>query len=135
VPKVTYADGSAKYFDDDGHLHREDGPAVEDADGTECWYRHGQLHRLDGPAVVREGGSGEWWVRGARIPRPEQPLLEHLDRSGEQRVIVRALDQWDPSVRLAELIDQVTAELLLEEPEPRPDADERRGYFTWTPSP
>jgi len=43
---------------------REDGPAVERADGDKLWYRNGQLHRDDGPAL--EGGDGrkEWYRDG-----------------------------------------------------------------------
>jgi hypothetical protein len=34
-----------------GKLHREDGPAVEYADGSKKWYLNGKLHREGGPAV------------------------------------------------------------------------------------
>ena len=35
---VTNSDGSRMYFDSDNLLHRDDGPAVEGADGTREWY-------------------------------------------------------------------------------------------------
>ncbi len=47
-----------------GLLHREDGPAVEHADGSKEWWVSGQQHREDGPAIERAGGSKEWWVNG-----------------------------------------------------------------------
>ena len=34
-----------------GLVHREDGPAIEYADGAKAWYINGTLHREDGPAV------------------------------------------------------------------------------------
>ena len=42
-------------------LHRENGPAIEYADGTKCWYQNGLLHRTDGPAIDRASGHKEWW--------------------------------------------------------------------------
>jgi len=47
-----------------GNLHREDGPAVECADGTKFWYRNGKLHREDGPAIEWSDGDREWWLNG-----------------------------------------------------------------------
>ena len=32
-------------------LHRDNGPAVEFAEGDKWWYKNGLLHRTDGPAV------------------------------------------------------------------------------------
>lgn len=37
-----------------GERHREDGPAVEYADGSKYWYQNGELHREDGPAIEDE---------------------------------------------------------------------------------
>ena len=49
-------------------LHREDGPAVERADGDELWYQNGELHRLDGPAIISVfNGHREWYVDGVFI--------------------------------------------------------------------
>ncbi len=31
-------------------LHREDGPAIEWADGSKYWYKNGKLNKEDGPA-------------------------------------------------------------------------------------
>lgn len=48
---------TVSYYDTDGYLHRDDGPAViwYDINGKkemEKWMKHGMLHRLDGPAWV-----------------------------------------------------------------------------------
>jgi len=45
-------------------LHREDGPAVEAADGAKKWLINGKLHREDGPAVIFENGTVEWYLDG-----------------------------------------------------------------------
>jgi hypothetical protein len=47
-----------------GQRHREDGPAVEYADGSRCWYLNGLLHREDGPAEEWAGGSMCWYLNG-----------------------------------------------------------------------
>ena len=35
-------DGIVRYRNSDGLLHREDGPAIEGADGTRFWYLNGE---------------------------------------------------------------------------------------------
>jgi len=54
-----------------GNLHREDGPAVEYADGTREWWVNGKLHREDGPAIEWADGDQEWWVNGEPVSREE----------------------------------------------------------------
>ena len=45
-------------------LHRDDGPAIELANGTKCWYKNGQRHRIDGPAIEHYNGNKEWHLNG-----------------------------------------------------------------------
>jgi len=47
-----------------GKLHREDGPAVEYADGSKEWWWAGELHREDGPAVEYADDRKEWYWAG-----------------------------------------------------------------------
>ena len=47
-----------------GKLHREDGPAIELASGSEVWYLNGQLHREDGPAIEGADGYNSWRLKG-----------------------------------------------------------------------
>jgi len=54
-----------------GKLHRDDGPAIIRADGSEEWYQHDKLHRDDGPAIIRADGSGEWYQHGVKIKPSE----------------------------------------------------------------
>jgi hypothetical protein len=37
---------------DNGMLHREDGPAIIHSDGDEFWYKEGMLHREDGASFI-----------------------------------------------------------------------------------
>ena len=60
-PAIEYADGSKGWYQN-GKLHRIDGPALEWSDGDVFWYQNGKLHRMDGPAHITSGGSKEWWV-------------------------------------------------------------------------
>lgn len=76
IVKETFEDGSVAYTYN-GTLHRHDGPAVIDADGTKMWYRHGERHREDGPAQEFADGSRHWYQnnvlhrdRGAAIEEP-----------------------------------------------------------------
>jgi hypothetical protein len=48
-------------------LHREDGPAVECADGTKHWYLNGKRHREDGPAIEWADGDKSWWLEGEKL--------------------------------------------------------------------
>ena len=61
----TNADDYGTYYYKDPRLtirHREDGPAVEWADGDKEWFVNGNRHRLDGPAVVYTSGYQLWYV-------------------------------------------------------------------------
>jgi len=64
----------------DGKLHREDGPAVERADGTREWYVNGNLHREDGPAVECADGSRYWYLND-NFHREDGPAVEYADGS------------------------------------------------------
>ena len=73
-PAVEYADGS-KWWYLNGKLHREDGPAYEGANGDKEWYLNNKLHREDGPAIEFSNGRKEWWVNG-KCHREDGPAVE-----------------------------------------------------------
>lgn len=51
--KTTDIDGTHRYTNDVGQLHREEGPAVVDKRlGYKEWYQHGNLYRANGPVIV-----------------------------------------------------------------------------------
>ena len=63
--------GTVRYRNSDDQLHREDGPAIEWADGSRFWYRNGKLHREEGPAVEWADGSLQWFLDGKRLSKDE----------------------------------------------------------------
>ena len=48
---VKVKDDGTRFWYLNGNLHREDGPAVEWADGGYEWWLNGEPHRVDGPAL------------------------------------------------------------------------------------
>ena len=64
-----------------GQLHREDGPAVVEADGTVRYLVGGILHREDGPAVewaiskYYPNGLREYYFRGVKVQKADLPRL------------------------------------------------------------
>jgi len=69
-PALELANGD-KYWYLNGKRHREDGPAIEDADGDKEWYLNGECHREDGPAVEFADGDKEWWLNGEKLTEEE----------------------------------------------------------------
>ena len=65
--------GSKLYFKDNEMkiFHREDGPAVEHANGGKLWYLNDSLHREDGPAVEYPNGSKSWYLNGVELTEEE----------------------------------------------------------------
>ena len=69
-PAIEYADGSKEWYLK-GKLHREDGPAVEWADGDRHWYLNGKRHREDGPAYECSDGYKWWYLNGEWVTEEE----------------------------------------------------------------
>ena len=72
--------GSQRYYNADGQLHRIEGPAVE-WEGGRRWYQNGQLHRTDGPAIEYTDGRKAWGINGKVLTEDEflattQPVIE-----------------------------------------------------------
>ena len=65
-----------------GKRHREDGPAVERADGSKAWFLNGKYHREDGPAVESVTRRKEWYLNGKRH-REDGPAIEYVDGTKE----------------------------------------------------
>ena len=74
--------GTRRYYNSEGKLHRDAGPAVVRADGAKFWYQNNQLHRDAGPAVVCEGVAKEWWFKGVRH-RIGGAAVEHTNGNKE----------------------------------------------------
>lgn len=87
-PAVEYANGD-KYWYLNGKCHREDGPAIENANGDKYWYLNGKLHREDGPAVERSNGDKSWFLNGKFLSEEEfkaknQPVELTMDQIAEK---------------------------------------------------
>ena len=78
-PAVEWEGGRRWY--QNGQLHRIDGPAIEWHDGTKSWWQNGRRHRTDGPAIVYAAGRKEWFINGGLMSEAEflaatQPVVE-----------------------------------------------------------
>jgi hypothetical protein len=63
--RVSAWPGDIYYLNEQGRLHREDGPAYIGIYGSEDWYFDGMLHREGGPAKNGSRTSlGEWYQHG-----------------------------------------------------------------------
>jgi hypothetical protein len=69
-------DGSKRWYNSKGQLHREDGPAIEWRDGSKHWYINNQLHRIGGPAIERPTGDKEWYINN-RLHREDGPAIDY----------------------------------------------------------
>jgi hypothetical protein len=76
--KETDSCGTICYYNDLNQHHREDGPAIELANGTKYWYRNDQLHREDGPAVERADGTKAWYLNN-QLHREDGHAVEFAD--------------------------------------------------------
>ena len=81
-PAVIYANGTCFWYVN-GLLHRLNAPAGIYASGTEEWWQHGQLHREDGPAVVFPDGGCSWYIHGIRKTETEVRLLSQTTTAGQ----------------------------------------------------
>lgn len=62
--KVTDDNGDVRWKNEDGLLHREDGPAFSTLNGYKSWHINGKLHREDGPAIEYSDGCKNWYLNG-----------------------------------------------------------------------
>ena len=69
--------GNIFYYNENKLRHREDGPAIEWANGNKEWYLNGQRHREDGPARVYADGTKSWYINGQRH-REDGPAIEYV---------------------------------------------------------
>jgi hypothetical protein len=56
--------GTKRWRNKNGELHRVGGPAIEYSDGNKSWYQNGLCHRIDGPAFEYTDGSKLWYLAG-----------------------------------------------------------------------
>jgi hypothetical protein len=78
-----------KYWYLNDKLHREDGPAIEYANGAKQWHLNGKRHRVDGPAIVDTDNYKEWYFND-KLHRVDGPAIEFT--SGDKRWYYQGID-------------------------------------------
>jgi hypothetical protein len=68
--------------------HREDGPAIEHADGGTVWLLNDQYHREDGPAIEFAEGDARWYLHGKRLSF-EEWLDQNKTLIDEEKVMLK----------------------------------------------
>jgi hypothetical protein len=70
---IRIKNGNTRYYSDREMTirHREDGPAIENANVSKSWWINGKLHREDGPAIVWARGYKAWYLNGKRLTEEE----------------------------------------------------------------
>ena len=80
-----YSDGTFnKYWkNENGQVHREDGPAYESSSGIRQWYKNGICHREDGPTIVWGNGKHEYFLNGKQYFKEE--YWKEIDKIKKER--------------------------------------------------
>ena len=71
-----FPDGSKSYYNLNGKLHRENGPAIIYSDGSKAYFINGNRHRVTGPAIEYSDGNFEYWYKGKYISTLSQKEFE-----------------------------------------------------------
>ena len=68
-----------------GDRYRDDGPAIEYADGTKIWYKNVTYHREDGPAIVWYDGRHSYYLNDQRYSKEEYwEEIEKIKKTKEE---------------------------------------------------
>jgi len=105
-PAIELADGGKEWYLNGKH-HREGGPAIEYADGTKEWYLNGELHREDGPAVEYASGFKYWYLNG-KHHREDGPAVEYADGKKEWWIDGKRLTEAEFNTRKSSCPDGET---------------------------
>jgi hypothetical protein len=60
--RTVNGNGVIEYHNENGFLHRTDGPAFEGINGYKAWYINNKRHREDGPAIEWSDGYSEYYL-------------------------------------------------------------------------
>ena len=72
--------GNKRWFNEQGQLHRTDGPAIIWSDGGTDWHINGRRHRTDGPALTLSAGTQVWYFNDY-LHRLDGPAIVDSDDS------------------------------------------------------
>ena len=73
--------GNVTIYQLNGKRHREDGPAVEYANGDKEYYINGERHRVNGPAIEYANGDKEYFISG-KLHREDGPAKDFKSFKG-----------------------------------------------------
>ena len=93
-----------------GKKHREDGPAVEDADDYKAWYLNGKRHREDGPAIEWDKDYKAWYLNGT-CHREDGPALEYADGYKEWHLNDNRVTEEEHKRRTSKVIEMTVAQI------------------------
>ena len=85
--KVKVYSDKTEWYNLNDQLHREDGPAIEWANGDKYWYLNDKLHREDGPAVECANGNKYWYLNGQYLTEKEHKEKTKKEESCEGKVV------------------------------------------------
>ena len=89
--------GNKRWYNEDGLLHREDGPAYEGCTGFKEWYINGKRHKEDGPSSVYPDGAQHWFKNGFRH-RVDGPAIVNPNGRGHWYIndfyVTEKIIQW-----------------------------------------
>ncbi len=63
--------GAWMWRNNEGQIHRDNGPAVEYIHGCKFWYFNDKFHRTDGPAIEFADGEKQWYIEGKELTEAE----------------------------------------------------------------
>jgi hypothetical protein len=98
IQKYISKTGSIFYSNENSKWHREDGPAIEYANGNREWYLNGELHREDGPACEYTTNGSKGWFLNGRLHRKDGPALEYAN--GEKQYWLNGI-RYDDSYNIS----------------------------------
>jgi len=93
-PAIEYADGYKEYYIN-GKRHREDGPAIEDTDGYKEYYINGKQHREDGPAREWFNRDKEYYINDNFIEEEAFHLINNCKDKNELAIYLLSEDKGE----------------------------------------
>ncbi len=102
---ICATDSYGKEWYLNGKLHREDGPAIERANGSKEWHLNGKRHREDGPAIEWSSGTKDWYLNGEKYDK--ESYIVEMNR--------RKLEKWESLGKYEEVVDKLNRYEMMEE--------------------
>ena len=76
-----------EWYNEQGQLHNEHGPAVEWVSGYKFWFLNGKCHRENGPAYEGADGTKFWYLNGKYLTEEQFNARTKKQSSCDGRVV------------------------------------------------